>query len=423
MKARIPSRIAASPLVVLAVALFIVACDRKESAPTAASSGHDHAAAAPHTETAQAEATETYYTCPMHPSVHSPTPGQCPICGMNLVAVARGSESAAVDIGTERAQLIGVKTIAVERTAFAPEIRTLGRVTYDETQLTDVTVKFAGFIGTLHADSAGKHVERGEPLFEIYSPELYAAQQEFLSAIASSRMARDTAAPHRADYLIDAARQRLRLWDLTAAQIDAIARAGVPMREIEILSPVTGNIVEKDVVAGSSVEPGQRLLRIADLSTVWVEADVYESDVGLIQVGDHARVVLPHLRDRTIDGTVAFVYPWIESATRTARVRLRVENASFDLKPDMYADVLFAGDLGPQLAVPENAVLYAGDKRYVFVEIGTGRFEPRSVKLGRRAGDLIAVSEGLMEGERIVVSGNFLIAAESRLKVALEDWK
>jgi Cu(I)/Ag(I) efflux system membrane fusion protein len=187
MNARLSSRIAASTLAALTVALLVIACGREESAPTAASSGHDHAAAAPGAEKAQAGATETYYTCPMHPSVNSSTPGQCPICGMDLVAVARGSESAAVDIGTERAQLIGVKTIAVERDAFAPEIRTLGRVTYDETQLTDVTVKFAGFIGTLHADSAGKHVERGAPLFEIYSPELYAAQQEFLSAIASSR--------------------------------------------------------------------------------------------------------------------------------------------------------------------------------------------------------------------------------------------
>lgn len=411
------------PLAVLATALLIAACSREESEPAPTAAAHDHSAMAAATGQSQKEATETYYTCPMHPSVNSPTPGQCPICGMNLVAVTRGSESAAVDLGTERAQRIGVKTVPVERVAFAPEVRTLGRVTYDETRLTDISVKFAGFIGVLHADSLGKRVEQGEPLFEIYSPELYAAQQEFLAAIASSRVARDSAAPHRADYLIDAARQRLRLWDLTNDQIEAIARGGKPLRDVPILSPVAGHVVEKDVVAGASVERGQRLLRIADLSTVWIEADVYESDVGLIHVGDSARVVLPHLQDREIDATVSFVYPWLESATRTARVRTRVDNASLALKPDMYADVIFTADLGEQLAIPEKAVLYAGDKRYVFVEIGTGRFEPRSVKLGRRSGDRVSVVQGLTEGERIVVSGNFLVAAESRLKVALEDWK
>lgn len=410
-------------LAVFATLLLLAACSREESEPAPLTAAHDHSAMAPHSGQAQTDTAGTYYTCPMHPSVNSPTPGQCPICGMNLVAVTRGSESAAVDIDTERAQRIGVKTTPVERVAFAPEVRTLGRVTYDETRLTDISVKFAGFIGILRADSLGKRVEQGEPLFEIYSPELYAAQQEFLAAIASSRVARDSAAPHRADYLIDAARQRLRLWDLTDNQIEAIARGGKPLRDVPILSPVAGHVVEKDVVAGASVEPGQRLLRIADLSTVWIEADVYESDVGLIHVGDPARVVLPHLQDREIDATVSFVYPWLESATRTARVRTRVDNESLALKPDMYADVVFTADLGEQLAIPEKAVLYAGDKRYVFVEIGPGRFEPRSVKLGRRSGDRVAVVEGLKVGEQIVVSGNFLVAAESRLKVALEDWK
>lgn len=427
MKSRLLPQAMASLLAFVVV--LAAACSPDEPTPPHAAPKHEHGAptapadpGAPANHAPAAES-DTYYTCPMHPSVHSTTPGQCPICGMNLVAVTRSSESAAVDIGVERAQRIGVKTTVVERVAFAPEVRTLGRVTYDETRLTDITVKFAGFIGTLHADSPGKHVERGEPLFEIYSPELYAAEQEYLAAIASSRVARDTAAPHRADYLIDAARQRLRLWDLTDDQITAIARSGKPLREVPILSPVTGHVVEKDVVAGASVEAGQRLLRIADLSTVWIEADVYESDVGLIHVGDHARVVLPHLQDREIDAVVSFVYPWLESATRTARVRLRVDNESFALKPDMYADVIFATDLGEQLAVPENAVLYAGDKRYVFVELGAGRFEPRAVKLGRRSGDQVAILDGLMAGESIVTSGNFLVAAESRLKVALEDWK
>jgi len=423
MKTALSRRNLATTLAILATALLLGACSREESKRASGPAAHDHSAMAPQSRQAHTETAETYYTCPMHPSVNSPTPGQCPICGMNLVAVTRGSESAAVDIGIERAQLIGVKTAAVERVEFAPEVRTLGRVTYDETRLTDITVKFAGFIGILHADSPGKRVERGEPLFEIYSPELYAAQQEFLAAIASSRVARDSAAPHRADYLIDAARQRLRLWDLKDDQIEAIARGGKPLRDVPILSPVSGHVVEKDVVAGASVEPGQRLLRIADLSTVWIEADVYESDVGLIHVGDRARVVLPHLQDREIDAIVSFVYPWLESATRTARVRTRVDNESLALKPDMYADVIFTADLGKQLAIAEKAVLYAGDKRYVFVELGAGRFEPRSVKLGRRSGDRVAVVDGLAEGERIVVSGNFLVAAESRLKVALEDWK
>ncbi|TFH27469.1 MAG: efflux RND transporter periplasmic adaptor subunit, partial [Myxococcales bacterium] len=216
---------------------------------------------------------------------------------------------------------------------------------------------------------------------------------------------------------------RLRLWDLTEPQVAAIISANSALRYVPIQSPAEGYVVEKNVVAGASVEPGARLFRIADTSHVWIEADVYERDFSAIRTGDTANVSIPHLDGRTIGARVDFVYPWLDDATRTGRVRLLVENPDADLKPDMYVDVTFSLDQGSGLAIPETAVLYAGDARYVFVETGEGRFRPQAVQIGTPSGGIVPVREGLMEGDRIVVSGTFLIAAESRLKVALEDWK
>ncbi len=401
--------------------VLLAACNptsEPNATPAAGASDHDHAHGA-------AVAATVHYTCPMHPSVQSVEPGSCPICGMDLVAVTRGTATdAGVTLDAERTQRIGVRTVAVERIPAIAEVRTVGRVTYDETRLTDVSLKVDGWIGELRADAIGKKVTKGEALLTLYSPDLLAAQRELLTALASRHAASKSGAPDRADYLVDAARERLALSGLGVAEIHAIVASGKPKEFVEILSPVDGVVVEKMAVAGSKAENGVRLFRIADLSRVWIEAPLYEQDADLVAVGDSAEVRIAALDDRVIQGTVSFLYPWLDDATRTTRARIEVENPTFELRPDMYADVVFTKDLGSEIAIPDTAVLYAGDKRYVFIDAGAGRFEPRSIRVGRRVGDhRIVVPSGLHDGERIVVSGNFLIAAESRLRVALEDWK
>jgi Cu(I)/Ag(I) efflux system membrane fusion protein len=365
-----------------------------------------------------------FWTCPMHPSVKSADPGRCPLCGMDLVPVTRGEvASGVVIVDQARRQLIGVETAAVSRRALAASIRAVGRVAFDETRLADVSVKYRGWIGRLHADEPGQAVRKGDPLFTLYSPELYAAQQDYLTALASQRAAGGTTAPQRADYLVRASRERLRLWDLAPAQIEGLATSGEPVEHIPILSPVSGFVLEKNVVAGSVVEPGMKLFRIAGLDRVWVEAEVYESELARVEVGQSALVTFPYLPGKSYPGRVGFVSPFLDAASRTGRVRVELANPGLELKPDMYANVELASDLGERLVVPEESVLYAGPRSFVFVDLGEGRLQPRRVELGVEQGEWVEVLSGLAEGDTVVTSGNFLIAAESRLKAAIEQWQ
>ncbi len=333
------------------------------------------------------------------------------------------NSSAVVRMDAERRQAIGVTTAVVERKPLRIPVRAVGKVVFDETKLTDVSVKYKGFIGRLHVDKTGQAVRRGQPLFTLYSPELYAAQQEYLIAIGSQRAARQTAAPDRADYLAEAARQRLRLWDLTPEQIDRLADTGKPVEEIPILSPASGYVVEKNVVAGGAVEPGMKLFRLAGLDTVWVEAEIYESELPLLRVGDRAEVTFPYLPGRSFGGTIDFIYPYLDAASRTGRVRIQLPNHGLELKPDMFANVTLTKSLGERLVVPADAVLHAGDKSFVFVDLGEGRLVPRRVTVGQTTTEEVEVLEGLDAGETIVTSGNFLVAAESRLKLAMDQWR
>jgi membrane fusion protein, copper/silver efflux system len=365
-----------------------------------------------------------YYTCPMHNSVHSGEPGQCPICGMNLVPVLEEEASTGiVEVDTRRWQTIGVRTGRVMRRPIELEVRAVGRVAVDETRLAEVSVKYPGWIGRLDVNRPGQAVRRGETLFTLYSPDLYATQGELLAALASQRAARQTQAPERADYLVEAARQRLRLWDLSENEIEAIAAAGEPTQYLPIVAPVSGYVVEKNVVEGAAVEPGRPLFRIAGLDRVWVEAEIYESDLSLVAVGQAARITLPYDPAAHFEGKVAFVYPYLDPTARTGRVRVELANPGLALKPEMYTDVAIAIDRGERLVVPESAVLYAGSRRLVFVDLGGGRLEPRPVELGVRSEDFIEVLSGLEMGQSVVTSGTFLIAAESRLKSAAEQWR
>ena len=363
----------------------------------------------------------SHYTCSMHPSVRQEGPGTCPICNMDLVPVTREqAASGEVVIAPEQQQLIGVRSSPVETRPVESEVHATGRVAFDETRFEDVTVKFGGYIGRLYVEETGQPVKKGQTLFTLYSPELYAAQQEYLIALASQRAAQGTSVPDRADYLVRAARQKLRLWDLSESQVSVLANSGTPAREVAVPSPASGYIVAKDVVEGAAVQPGMRLYRIAALDRVWVEAEVYESELPRVRLGQRATVTLAYLQGQEFRGRVSRILPALNPESRTGRVRIEIANRSGAggpmLRPDMYADVALAAEEREALMVPESAVLYTGPRRLVFLELGEGRFQPKEIRLGARSGDFYEVISGLQEGDRVVTSGNFLVDAEARLR-------
>jgi Cu(I)/Ag(I) efflux system membrane fusion protein len=338
------------------------------------------------------------------------------------VAPEAGGHPGEVRLDPGRLQRIGVRSAPVEQAELEPVVRAVGRVVADETALVDVALRVSGFVGTLEAGAVGARVERGQVLLTLYSPDLYAAQQEWLQALRSQRAARGTSAPDRADALVRAARNRLRLWDVADRDLDAIARAGAPLEQVPVRSPASGFVIEKNVVAGSAVAAGERLLRIAPLDRVWLEAEVYESELGLVRVGAPVTVTLPYAPGRSWDGKIAWVSPTLTDETRTTQVRIELPNPDLELRPDMYANVELSAPRGMRTLVPESAVLYAGERSFVFLDLGGGRFRPQRVEVGMRSGERVEILSGLEAGQRIVTSGTFLIASESRLRAALEQW-
>lgn len=364
-----------------------------------------------------------YYTCPMHPSVKQPGPGKCPICGMELTAVTkRDAASGIIVVDSERRQAIGVKTAVVETRALSRSVRVVGRTTYDESRVRDVTLKLGGFVEKLHVNTTGQPVRAGQPLLSIYSPELFAAQKELLLAVQSQRSASGTGAPERADYLVESAKKRLELWGFSRAQVGEIARTGKAIERMPVLSPYSGFVIEKNVVEGAAVASGERIFRIAALDVIWVEADVYERDLASVAVGQRARVSFQYLPGDAREGTVAYIYPYLDPGTRTGKIRIELANAKLELKPEMFAEVELESEGGPQLVVPTDSVVDTGRRKLVFLDLGEGRIKPQEVKTGDSNDEWIAVLEGLKEGDRIVTAANFLIAAESRIRSAAESW-
>lgn len=354
-----------------------------------------------------------YHTCSMHPSVKSKTPGTCPLCSMDLEPVTHAElQSGVIFVDAQRRQVIGVRTEYVQNRALTKSIRAPGVVTYDQTRLTDVSLKYRGWVGELHADYVGKAVVEGRPLLTIYSPELFTAQQEYLDAATAGRNER----------LREATRTRLLLWDFTAEQIDELERRGTPQQYVPVFSPVTGTVIEKNAVRGSAIEPAARVYRIADLSRVWIEAELYDAEIPLVSVGQEVGVELSYLPGRPLAGTVSYIYPYLDAKTRRGRARIEADNPNGLLKPDMYVGVRIEVPLGERLAVPEEAILYGGESRIVFLDLGEGKLRPQRITTGTRAGDLVEVVEGLSEGDVVVTSGNFLIASESKLKAGIEKW-
>jgi Cu(I)/Ag(I) efflux system membrane fusion protein len=364
-----------------------------------------------------------YYTCSMHTHVRSEVPGKCPICSMDLVAVTnREIETGEILIDNVRRQEIGIRTSRVERRSMAVEVRAAGQVEVDETRVAEVSVKFGGWVRDLRVNTEGQLVRRGETLFSLYSPDLVAAQGEYLATVQSQERARTTAAPGRADYLVDAARERLRRFDLGAEDIDRLAAGGQVVENVPIAAPVSGHVTEKHVVEGARVEAGQTLYRIAGLDRVWVEAAIPESELALARVGQIATVKLPD-GGATRRGKVVFIHPILDEESRSGRARIELPNPGLEWKPGMYVDVVLETERGERLVVPDSAVLYTGERRLVFLDLGGGRLRPQEIEVGRRSGEWIEVRSGLEVGDAVVSSGTFLVAAESRVKASADLWR
>ena len=336
---------------------------------------------------------------------------------------AAAEEAPQVEISSEQQQLIGVKTVKVSVAPLRKIIRTVGRVEADERKLATVNTKFEGWIEKLHVDYTGRYVRKGEPLAEIYSPELLATQQEYLTAVKLAKqptpaaegsygqlIARDATA------LVDAARERLRLWDITEDQIRKIEETGKPVRTLTLYSPVSGFVILKMAIQGMKVQPGEKLFDIADLSTLWLIADIYEYELPLIRVGDTARIILSYFPGKEMSAQIDYVYPAISADTRTAKVRFRLSNPGDRLKPQMYTNVDIKINMGRKLAIPESAVIDTGVRQVVYVDKGEGAYEPREVMTGIRADGMVEILRGLKAGEKVASSANFLIDSEAQLK-------
>jgi Cu(I)/Ag(I) efflux system membrane fusion protein len=374
-----------------------------------------------------------YWVDPMHPWYKSEVPGIAPDCNMKLVPVYPGEEArferranklpeGSIQITPEKQQLIGVEYGTAEYETVKSSVRAVARVSLDETKIAKVHSKLEGWIDQVFVDFTGKQVHQGDPLLTIYSPEALATQQEYLLAIKAQHMMHENPVHEMlgsTENLVAAARKRMELWDIGDKQIAEIAASGVPLKNLTLTSPIAGFVTERNVFAKQRIMPETALYTIADLSRVWVMADVFEYEAAAVRLGTPATMTLSYLPGRTFRGQVNNILPQVDAATRTLKVRIEFANADFALKPDMYGEVEFQTGGGRRLMVPQTAVLNSGDRQVVFVDRGKGYFEPREVKVGARGDGRVEVVSGLERGERIVISGNFLIDSESQLKTAL----
>ena len=411
----------------------------------------------------EAQAQETLYVSPMHPWIVSKEPGQCPICGMDLVPMRDAPDAAessgermiahwrapmnpaeiydqpgksamgmdlvpvyedelvgGVDIFIDPVtqQNMGIRTASVSRHSLTRTIRTYGHVTYDETRTVQVSPKSSGWIETLHVDFTGKAVAEGEPLLEIYAPELVTAQEEYLVAFQSARRL----APGSRTGLLASARRRLQYFDIADSEIEALESTGQVRKALVIRSPASGVVIEKAAEAGGYVKAGTTIYRIADLSRVWVEAHIFEYELPWVREGQAAEMTIPYWPGDVRSGTLTYVYPYLQPQTRDARVRLEFDNADRRLKPDMYADVRIKTHADEEgLLIPSEAVLRSGERNVVFVVKGGGKFTPREVTLGLSTdGGMVQALAGLAPGDAVVTSGQFLLDSESKLQEAVQ---
>jgi Cu(I)/Ag(I) efflux system membrane fusion protein len=350
---------------------------------------------------------------------------------------AQKEEAPTIEIPLEKQQLIGVRTTAASLQPLHKAIRTVGKIEYDERMLTTVNTKVEGWIEKLYISFTGQYVKKGEHLADIYSPELWATQQEFINLVrwtkrTGSRGQDDSATgvtgrgedsrrytsmlSKDAETIVDAARQRLKLWDISDEQIRRIEESEKPLRTLTVYSPASGYVLQKYAVQGMKVMAGEKLLDLSDLSIVWVVADIYENDLALIKIGETAKIKLSYFPGKEFSARIDFVPPSLSAETRTVKVRFSIPNPGGQLKPQMFTDVELKINLGSKLAVPDEAVIDTGLRQIVYVDKGDGYFEPRVVTTGLRAEKTIEVLSGLKAGEKIASSANFLIDSEAKLK-------
>lgn len=395
-----------------------------------------------------------YWTCTMHPSVRAAGPGKCPICGMDLVPVREQPTAEAQKatgpghtgmpgvemptaapasaptsffaVSTERQQLIGVQFTQVAYHPLEKTIRTVGRVELDQQKIAEVHPKVSGWIEQAFVDYQWQHVRQGDPLFTLYSPDLVAAQEEYLLALKAQEQLAANPFPKAiagARSLAENARARLRLWDITDEQIQELERTREVKRTLNLYSPISGHVVERNAFPRMRVTPDTKVYIIADHSSVWVHVDLYEDELAWVRLGQTARMTLRAYPNRVFTGKVTFIWPHLDMTTRTLKVRVEFPNPDLTLKPEMYADVELRIPLGRRLAVPKTAVLPTGERNLVFVDRGEGRMEIRAVELGAETEEFYEVVRGLRPGERVVSAANFLIDAESQIQGAIATWQ
>lgn len=371
-----------------------------------------------------------YWVDAMHPWYKSDKPGIAPDCGMKLVPVYPGDETkyadssmppGTVQVSPQKQQLIGVEYGTVQYASVSDSIRAAARVALDETKIAKVQPKLTGWIDRVFVDFTGKYVKKGDPLLTIYSPEALATQNEYLLALQARHTMKDNPVHEMVmstEDLVAAAKKRLELWDITDAQIDEIGHTGNALKNLTLDSPISGFVMERNAFPSQRVTPDTVLYTVADLSTVWVMADVFEYEASSVRLNQPATLTLDYLPGRVFRGRVSYILPQVDPATRTLKVRIQFENPGEVLKPDMYGQVEIRAGGGRRLVVPASAVLNSGDRQVVFVDRGNGNFEPRDVKIGVQDDQGIEILSGLKAGERIVTSGNFLLDSESRLEEA-----
>jgi RND family efflux transporter MFP subunit len=366
----------------------------------------------------QAERKVLYYRDPKDPNYRSDKPGLNPATGNDLEPVYDEPAPGTVQVSAEKQQLIGVRFGTVEAASATRTFRTVGRVAIDETKIVRVHPRVEGWIERVHVDYTGDYVKQGEPLLTLYSPEMLASQQEYLLALRGAKVLKESPVPdadRQASALIEASRRRLELFDLSEAQVQQVAATGKPIRDITLFAPTSGFVMARNAFPKQRVMPETELYQIADLSRVWIMADVFEAEAASVRMGQTATVRLPY-GGRTFTARVTHILPTVDPQTRTLKVRLEAANPGTELKPDMYVDVDFTVGGGERLTVPGEAVINTGTRQTVYIDRGNGQFEPRSVQTGEQVGDRIVVVSGLKAGERVVTSGNFLIDSESQLR-------
>jgi RND family efflux transporter MFP subunit len=437
------------PLVALLTLLGMASCSK---GPTAKDSNID------------------YWTCTMHPSVHEKGPGKCPICSMDLVPVMKKSAPPAISsknaphydhvamlagkptggsemqgmpgmpgmkggaetkapqtsefiVPVERQQQIGVTYAKVERKPLAHTIRSVGLIVPDRSRNWQFVSRVDGYVQKLNVTSPGQVVEKNAPLLSIYSPDLLTSEREFVELLRMRDQAKSKDARETPQRLIESAKRRLQLWNVTDQQIADLEKTRKASDTLTLLSPFRGVVQSVPVEQGKSVKVGDMLVEVADLSVVWMWAEFYENELSMLQVGQKLAITAKSYPGQTFDGTISLIDPFINETKRTAKVRIDIPNADFKLRPGMYVNAELAMNMGEALTVPVSAIMPTGERSIVFIDKGEGKLEPRIVQLGTKYGDIYEVQSGLQEGERVVSSANFLIDAESKVQGALKEFE